>query len=295
MEAIKAEREAAQPLKVATGGSTFKNPSGHRAWQLIDQAGCRGLTHGAAMVSDKHCNFLINTGGATAAELETLGQMVQDRVEASYRHPPRMGNQAAGRGRGSRRAVQPERHQRSAFMTRHVAVLMGGLSAERDVSLVSGESCAAALEEKGYKVTRIDVGRDLAAQARRGPPGRRLQRAARPLRRGRPRAGPARSDGHPLHPFGRARLGAGDGQADGDAALPQRRPGLPRGLRDRVRGPAGRAAADGSALRRQAGGRRLERQRADRQDRRHRLPDQAHRHSRPRRGSWSSATSRATS
>jgi UDP-N-acetylmuramate dehydrogenase len=83
MEAIKAEREAAQPLKVATGGSTFKNPSGHRAWQLIDQAGCRGLTHGAAMVSDKHCNFLINTGGATAAELETLGQMVQDRVEAS--------------------------------------------------------------------------------------------------------------------------------------------------------------------------------------------------------------------
>lgn len=83
MEAIKAEREASQPLKVATGGSTFKNPSGHRAWQLIDQAGCRGLTHGAAMVSDKHCNFLINTGGATAAELEALGQMVQDRVEAS--------------------------------------------------------------------------------------------------------------------------------------------------------------------------------------------------------------------
>jgi UDP-N-acetylmuramate dehydrogenase len=83
MEAIKAEREAAQPLRVATGGSTFKNPPGERAWQLIDRAGCRGLTHGAAMVSDKHCNFLINTGGATAAELEALGEMVRDRVEAA--------------------------------------------------------------------------------------------------------------------------------------------------------------------------------------------------------------------
>jgi UDP-N-acetylmuramate dehydrogenase len=82
MEAIKAEREAAQPLRVATGGSTFKNPAGHRAWQLIDQAGCRGLTRGAAMVSDKHCNFLINTGGATAADLEALGESVRARVLA---------------------------------------------------------------------------------------------------------------------------------------------------------------------------------------------------------------------
>ncbi len=82
MAEIKAEREAAQPLRVATGGSTFKNPPGHRAWQLIDQAGCRGLTRGAAMVSDKHCNFLINTGGATAADLEALGETVRARVEA---------------------------------------------------------------------------------------------------------------------------------------------------------------------------------------------------------------------
>jgi UDP-N-acetylmuramate dehydrogenase len=82
MEAIKAEREAAQPLRVATGGSTFKNPEGHRAWQLIDQAGCRGLTRGAAMVSDKHCNFLINTGGAAAADLEALGETVRARVLA---------------------------------------------------------------------------------------------------------------------------------------------------------------------------------------------------------------------
>jgi UDP-N-acetylmuramate dehydrogenase len=82
MLAIKAEREAAQPLRVATGGSTFKNPPGHKAWQLIDAAGCRGLRHGKAVVSGKHCNFLINTGGASAAELEELGEMVRARVQA---------------------------------------------------------------------------------------------------------------------------------------------------------------------------------------------------------------------
>lgn len=82
MRAIKAEREAAQPLRVATGGSTFKNPPGHKAWELIDAAGCRGLRHGRAMVSDKHCNFLINTGGASASELEQLGEEVRARVRA---------------------------------------------------------------------------------------------------------------------------------------------------------------------------------------------------------------------
>jgi UDP-N-acetylmuramate dehydrogenase len=82
MLAIKTEREAAQPLRVATGGSTFKNPPGHKAWQLIDAAGCRGLRHGKAVVSDKHCNFLINTGGASAAELEELGETVRERVRS---------------------------------------------------------------------------------------------------------------------------------------------------------------------------------------------------------------------
>ena len=81
MEAIRAERAAAQPLQVATGGSTFRNPpGGGRAWALIDAAGCRGLRLGAAMVSAKHCNFLINTGGATAAEVEALGERVRERV-----------------------------------------------------------------------------------------------------------------------------------------------------------------------------------------------------------------------
>ncbi len=80
MNDIRAEREAAQPLRVATGGSTFKNPPGHKAWQLIDAAGCRGLRRGVAMVSEKHCNFLINLGDASAAEIERLGELVRQRV-----------------------------------------------------------------------------------------------------------------------------------------------------------------------------------------------------------------------
>jgi UDP-N-acetylmuramate dehydrogenase len=83
MDRIKADRAAAQPLSVATGGSTFKNPAGHRAWRLVDAAGCRGLRVGGAVVDDKHCNFLVNTGDATAADLETLGETVRARVAAT--------------------------------------------------------------------------------------------------------------------------------------------------------------------------------------------------------------------
>jgi UDP-N-acetylmuramate dehydrogenase len=81
MEALSANREASQPIKSKTGGSTFKNPQGHKAWQLIDQAGCRGLKIGGAQVSEKHTNFLINTGDATAADLEALGEEVRKRVQ----------------------------------------------------------------------------------------------------------------------------------------------------------------------------------------------------------------------
>jgi UDP-N-acetylmuramate dehydrogenase len=81
MEELSANREASQPIKSKTGGSTFKNPPGHKAWQLIDEAGCRGLMVGAAQVSEKHTNFLINTGEATAAELEALGEDVRKRVK----------------------------------------------------------------------------------------------------------------------------------------------------------------------------------------------------------------------
>ena len=81
MEKITESREATQPIKSRTGGSTFKNPPGHKAWQLIDAAGCRGLRIGDAQVSEMHCNFLINLGNATAADIETLGEKVRYRVK----------------------------------------------------------------------------------------------------------------------------------------------------------------------------------------------------------------------
>jgi UDP-N-acetylmuramate dehydrogenase len=82
MNALVEQRESTQPVKAKTGGSTFTNPPGHKAWQLIDDAGCRGLMRGAAQVSEKHCNFLINTGNASAADIEGLGEDVRARVKA---------------------------------------------------------------------------------------------------------------------------------------------------------------------------------------------------------------------
>ncbi|CAN2532364.1 UDP-N-acetylenolpyruvoylglucosamine+reductase [Methylocapsa aurea] len=83
MERITAAREASQPIREKTGGSTFANPPGHKAWQLIDAAGCRGLSIGDAQVSEMHCNFLVNRGHATAADVEALGEEVRRRVEAA--------------------------------------------------------------------------------------------------------------------------------------------------------------------------------------------------------------------
>ena len=83
MREIVTNRVDAQPRGVRTGGSTFANPDGGKAWQEIDKAGCRGLQIGAARVSEKHCNFLINTGGASAFDLETLGETVRQRVQAN--------------------------------------------------------------------------------------------------------------------------------------------------------------------------------------------------------------------
>ncbi len=83
MDRIGAAREASQPLRSRTGGSTFKNPEGHKAWALIDAAGCRGLMRGGAQVSEKHTNFLINTGDATAADIEALGEDVRTRVKSN--------------------------------------------------------------------------------------------------------------------------------------------------------------------------------------------------------------------
>ena len=81
MDKITESREATQPIKSRTGGSTFKNPPGNKAWKLMDAAGCRGLKIGNAQVSEMHCNFLINLGGASAADIETLGETVRQRVK----------------------------------------------------------------------------------------------------------------------------------------------------------------------------------------------------------------------
>ena len=83
MAEVQTHRETAQPIREKTGGSTFKNPPGHSAWKLVDAAGCRGLRIGGAQVSEMHCNFLINTGDATAHDIETLGETVRERVKAN--------------------------------------------------------------------------------------------------------------------------------------------------------------------------------------------------------------------
>jgi UDP-N-acetylmuramate dehydrogenase len=81
MNEVQTHREIAQPIREKTGGSTFQNPPGNSAWKLIDAAGCRGLRVGGAQVSDMHCNFLINTGNASAHDIEALGETVRDRVK----------------------------------------------------------------------------------------------------------------------------------------------------------------------------------------------------------------------
>lgn len=82
MDRISSERKGSQPIGSMTGGSTFKNPPGHSSWKLIDAAGLRGFKHGGAQVSEKHCNFLINTGTATSTEIEALGELVREKVYA---------------------------------------------------------------------------------------------------------------------------------------------------------------------------------------------------------------------
>ena len=81
LDEIKARRLESQPITERTGGSTFKNPKGFKAWELIEAAGCRGVSVGGAMVSEQHCNFLVNTGNANASDLENLGNLVQKKVE----------------------------------------------------------------------------------------------------------------------------------------------------------------------------------------------------------------------
>ncbi len=98
MSEITKARQETQPINTRTGGSTFKNPQGHKAWQLIDAAGCRGLVVGDAQVSELHCNFLINRGAARAADIEALGEEVRRRVFEFERNYARMGDREGGAG-----------------------------------------------------------------------------------------------------------------------------------------------------------------------------------------------------
>ena len=171
MDEVAEYREENQPIKERTGGSTFKNPPGSSAWKLVDQAGCRGLRVGGAKVSEMHCNFLINDKGATGEDIERLGETVRARVKAASGvtlewEIIRIGEPLEGacHGRASRRCRGRMSTDVRAPQFNHIAVLMGGWSAEREVSLSSGRAVAAALEKDGYRVTAIDVGRDLAVR-----------------------------------------------------------------------------------------------------------------------------------
>ncbi|MBB3694439.1 UDP-N-acetylenolpyruvoylglucosamine reductase [Sphingomonas sp. BK580] len=201
MDRIAAAREASQPLRSRTGGSTFKNPPGAKAWELVDAAGCRGLRRGDAQVSEKHTNFLLNLGAASSAEIEALGEDVRARVRAASgveleweiqrvgdgQNPPRDGEGGRRAEHGGGGGLPRAEHSRTVPSTTdlrsaiplsadgegsrrlHVAVLMGGWSAEREVSLNSGAGVAEALESLGHRVTRVDltptVAADLAAAA----------------------------------------------------------------------------------------------------------------------------------
>ena len=132
MDEITESREATQPIKSRTGGSTFKNPPGNKSWQLIDKAGLRGFAIGPAKVSELHCNFLINEGGATAAQIEELGETI--RRGCSETSGIELDWEIKRIGMPARR----QRHEARIPQDTNVAVLMGGWSAEREVSLSVG-------------------------------------------------------------------------------------------------------------------------------------------------------------
>ena len=156
MAEIKAARADSQPIRTRTGGSTFKNPPGEKAWQLIEQADAAASRAAVPWSPSSHCNFPDETGTATAADLEDLGEDVRARVretsgvEAGVGNPPH------------RRTGGPEQRGR-CVMSRRVAVLMGGISAEREVSLVSGRALLQGAGEAGYDAFEIDVTHDVAA------------------------------------------------------------------------------------------------------------------------------------
>ena len=123
MDAVQLHRETAQPVKTRTGGSTFKNPPGNKAWQLIDAAGCRGLRIGDAQVSEMHCNFLINTGAASGHDLEAAGRDGAGEGAGKLRRAAGMGDQAdRGVRRGRRGGAVPGTWMSRDCLTRCISV-----------------------------------------------------------------------------------------------------------------------------------------------------------------------------
>ena len=202
MDRIAAEREASQPLRSRTGGSTFKNPDGHKAWALIDAAGCRGLRRGDAQVSEKHCNFLLNLGARDRARRSRRwAKRCATRVKAHSGVTLEWEIQRVGR----RRMTRDHPHGDVDLTPLHIAVLMGGWSAEREVSLMSGAGVADALESLGHRVTRIDMDRDVAARLAEAKPDLVFNALHGTPGEDGSGAGHARPDGAALHAFAASR------------------------------------------------------------------------------------------
>ena len=211
--------------RTRTGGSTFANPPGEKAWELIDRRRLPGPDASAArMVSEKHCNFLINTGTATAADLEWLGEEVRRRVYETAGIQLRWEIRRIG-------VPAPKSTAQEAAMSKHVAVLSRRLV--RRARGIAGQRRrrGGALEERGFTRHPIDVSRDLDAllAALTPRPDVVFNALHGRWRRGRHDPGRARHPGHPLHPFRRAGLGDRDGQADRQAPARQRRRPLAQG------------------------------------------------------------------
>ena len=153
MAEIRAAREASQPVRARTGGSTFRNPDGMKAWELIDAAGCRGLTLGGAAVSEKHCNFLINTGDRDRRRHRSPGRGSSPPGARSDRRYPGMGDPPHRRARHARRRSMHD--PRRGPVRRHLHRARGQPVVRRQV--------AAALREAGFDVALIDVTDDLPA------------------------------------------------------------------------------------------------------------------------------------
>ena len=151
MEELAANREASQPIRAKTGGSTFKNPPGQKAWELIDQAGCRGLTHGAAQVSEKHCNFLINTGDADRRRHRGAGRGSPPPGARNARACPWNGKSSAS----AWRKWTETRHDR---LQAHRGSDGRPFGRTRRLSLSSGRGVMKALAEEGFEPVSVDPG-----------------------------------------------------------------------------------------------------------------------------------------